>query len=61
VGLDYEAAREKLDDLVAWSIEHATEVSRNEATTRLHLIDRLLFECLGWDREDCIAEEQLAD
>src|SRR5690606_14237500 len=30
---------------------------RNEATTRLHLIDRLFFECLGWDEDDCKAEE----
>jgi hypothetical protein len=58
VGLDFESALEKLDALVAWATEHVTEVSRNEATTRLHLIDRLLFECLGWDREDCVAEEQ---
>jgi len=31
---------------------------RNEATTRLQLIDRVLFECLGWDRQDCVAEER---
>lgn len=30
---------------------------RNEATTRLQLIDSLFFDCLGWAREDCIAEE----
>jgi hypothetical protein len=58
VGVDFESAREKIEALVAWAAEHVTHVSRNEATTRLHLIDRLLFECLGWDREDCIAEEQ---
>ncbi len=32
---------------------------RNEATTRLQFIDRLLFGCLGWDRKDCIAEESV--
>ena len=38
--------------------ENASESSnRNEATTRLHLIDRLFFECLGWDRTECISEE----
>ena len=58
MGLDFESAREKLNELVAWAATHAPEVSRNEATTRLHLIDRLLFECLGWDREDCVPEEQ---
>ena len=31
---------------------------RNEATTRLQLVDRIVFECLGWDRHDCIAEER---
>lgn len=57
VGLDFESAREKIDDLVVWAASNAANISRNEATTRLHLIDRLLFECLGWDREDCVAEE----
>ncbi len=32
--------------------------NRNEATTRLQLIDTLLFECLGWQKTDCIAEER---
>jgi len=31
---------------------------RNEATTRLHLIDSLIFDCLGWAKEDCVSEEQ---
>ena len=30
---------------------------RNEATTRLHLIDRLFFECLGWDKLECEVEQ----
>ena len=57
MGLDYESAREKLDELLVWAAAREDEILRNEATTRLHLIDRLLFECLGWDREDCVAEE----
>ena len=28
----------------------------NEATTRLRYIDRLFFECLGWERGDCVTE-----
>ena len=32
---------------------------RNEATTRLHLIDSLLFDCLGWEKTDCIVEESM--
>jgi predicted type IV restriction endonuclease len=30
---------------------------RNEATTRLQLIDRLFFDCLGWSRDDVNCEE----
>ncbi len=33
------------------------KANRNEATTRLQLIDRLFFDCLGWSKSDCIAEE----
>ena len=29
---------------------------RNEDTTRLHLIDTLLFDCLGWSKSDCLTE-----
>lgn len=51
----YEAARTNLENLVDW---YASRVgSRNEATTRLQLIDRLLFECLGWAKDDAICEE----
>ena len=32
---------------------------RNEATTRLQLIDTLFFECLGWDRSDCTLEDSV--
>ena len=32
---------------------------RNEATTRLQLIDELLFDCLGWDKSECVAEDSL--
>lgn len=35
------------------------ESDLNEATTRLRLIDRLMFETLGWDQADCEAEERL--
>ena len=31
---------------------------RNEATTRLHLIDRLFFDSLFWDRQDCSVEHR---
>ncbi len=52
----YEDSREKINALLKWYSEN--KGNRNEATTRLHLIDEILFECLGWDkRSDCIAEE----
>jgi len=57
MGSEYERCRENLEGLLAWYSSEVNEYNRNEATTRLHLIDRLLFECLGWKREDCIAEE----
>ena len=47
-----------MEALAAWSREQSADLRRNEADTRLHLIDQLLFDCLGWHREDCHAEEQ---
>jgi hypothetical protein len=35
-------------------------LGRNEATTRLQLIDRLLFDCLGWEREEAELEDHEA-
>lgn len=57
MGSEYERCRETLEGLLAWYSSKVNESNRNEATTRLHLIDRLLFECLGWKQEDCIPEE----
>ncbi|MEU3765685.1 hypothetical protein AB0E55_11560 [Amycolatopsis keratiniphila] len=36
-----------------------TTVDRNEATTRFHIIDRILFDALGWQKQDCVLEEPL--
>lgn len=33
---------------------------RNEATTRLHLLDTLMFDCLGWSRNDAVLEDPYA-
>lgn len=52
---DYESAKSAMAQLTAWYAEHAAQ--RNEATTRLQLIDRLFFECLGWSRDDVVLEE----
>lgn len=35
----------------------AGDAGRNEAATRLQLIDRLLFECLGWSRDEATVED----
>ncbi|MFZ0034750.1 MAG: hypothetical protein WAK60_07170 [Sedimentisphaerales bacterium] len=51
----YEECRESLDKLVTWYNERKAD--RNEATTRLHLIDTLFLECLGWSKDDVKAEE----
>lgn len=32
---------------------------RNEATTRLHLIDKVFFDALGWRREDTLLEDPM--
>ena len=59
MGSEYEAAKRRLAGLTVWYSTHSA--TRNEATTRLHLIDEILFECLGWDkRTDCVTEERFA-
>jgi len=52
---EYEAGRNGLEALIAWYSNNTGD--RNEATTRLQLIDRLFFECLGWSRDEMIPEE----
>jgi len=54
---DYEASQEKIRELAIWANSNDYGLRRNEATTRLHLIDTLVFDCLGWDKEDCSVEE----
>ena len=57
MGVEYQEGEKNLHDLINWYSSNVNEQTRNEATTRLHLIDRLLFDCLGWNREDCRTEE----
>lgn len=59
MGVDYNEGEKNLRSLIKWYSSNVNEHTRNEATTRLHLIDHLLFECLGWDREDCKTEERI--
>jgi predicted type IV restriction endonuclease len=50
----YEHCRESLRKLAQDYDDNSRD--RNEATTRLHFINRLLLDCLGWSINDCIAE-----
>jgi hypothetical protein len=52
---DYEHGKASLDMLIEWWRE-AGSADRNEATTRLHLINELLVDVLGWPKSDVIAE-----
>jgi hypothetical protein len=52
----YEAARARLQALADWWAAEGQQ-NRNEATTRLHLIDELLQGTLDWPKGHIIAEE----
>jgi predicted type IV restriction endonuclease len=56
---DYEASQQKIRELTSWASSNDYGLRRNEAATRLHLIDALVFDCLGWDKEDCAVEDSL--
>lgn len=56
--MDYETGRKYIEGLAKY-YERNKNI-RNEATTRLQLIDTLFFECLGWNKnEDVFVEERL--
>ena len=52
---DYAQCLENLKAMVE-KVGDSGQGHRNEATTRLHLIDELLFGCLGWEKAECEAE-----
>lgn len=54
---DYELGRSKICELVEWYSSHKGD--RNEATTRLQLVDKLFFDCLGWSRDERIELEHV--
>lgn len=54
--MEFENYKGELEQLINWN-KRVELKDRNEATTRLHLIDKLLFRCLDWGEEKCIAEE----
>ena len=57
MGVEFKEAEQNLIELIELYKTSITKKKRNEATTRLHLINKLLFECLGWDVGDCVCEE----
>ena len=50
---DYESCRRNLEELATWY----QKADRNEATTRLQVIDWLFLDCLAWSKDDITAEE----
>ncbi len=54
--MNYEKSRENIEKLIEWNSKHSKE-EKNEATTRFHLIDSLLIDCLGWEKADIKTEE----
>ncbi|MFG1824701.1 hypothetical protein ACGFIJ_19635 [Microbispora bryophytorum] len=52
----YEIGLEVISSL-AQDAASAGSRQRNEATTRLHLIDRIIFDALQWPKEQCTPEE----
>jgi len=58
MALDFEASQSNIRELVVWATKNDYGLRRNESQTRLHLIDELIFNCLGWDKEDCLTEER---
>jgi hypothetical protein len=57
VSTAYEDGKQALDRLITWYGEQSPDIDRNEATTRLHLINTLLIDVLGWPKEEIEAEE----
>ena len=52
---EYELAIERVQQLRDWYRDN--EADRNEATTRAHLIDVLIYDVLGWDRHSVTSED----
>jgi hypothetical protein len=52
----YAAGREHISELVDWWDEHGSS-TRNEAATRLHLLDEIIFRALKWPKSQVFPEE----
>ncbi len=55
--IHYDEGKAALEALIEWAEAHADDRRRNEATTRLHLIDHLIENVLGWPKAQISAEE----
>lgn len=53
----YDQGKRALEELIGWAEANDFLNKRNEATTRLHLIDSMLTEVLTWPKELIQAEE----
>lgn len=53
---DYEQSLSHISDFVTSPLV-TQKLDRNEAQTRLHLINSIFFECLGWNLIDCKPED----
>jgi hypothetical protein len=53
----YDTAFERMSELAA--VMEESSLGRNEATTRLQLVDRLLFDCLGWSKDAAELEDHV--
>ncbi|WP_444911909.1 hypothetical protein [Microbulbifer sp. PAAF003] len=56
ISLSY--GEKRLDELLA---KQKTGSSMSEAQTRFHIIDKILFDCLGWDKEREVEVEKHED
>lgn len=54
---EYDAGKTALDDLIQWVEANVRDGGFNEADTRLHIIDRILFDVLQWPRTAISAEK----
>jgi hypothetical protein len=50
----YDNCFQNLEQLIIWNKD--IEKNRNEDTTRFHLIDSILTECLSWDKSSIVTE-----
>ncbi len=52
---NYDNCRAKFDSLIDWN-KTIIDKDRNEDTTRFHLIDTILTECLDWQKSNIVTE-----